>query len=329
KLGGLGGAGGPPATAFHAGVLATIAAETGWDPRAVEVMVGTSSGAIAASSLRAGFSPSDLLARAVGGSVSAEGQALLDRVTTPYTATSSGPTGRKPTNPLLVARSLLGGIRPGLAYAGALPRGTIDGSATRLRVDEMSNGGEWPALPTWLCAVRLRDGKRIALGRDDVAVESIGLAVQASSAVPGQFVPVNIAGDDYVDGAVHSTTNVDLLTGLGLDGVVVSSPKSIAPSDANWKVYPTRTYFRRTLQSEIDKVTKVGTPVLTVEPEGLLLELLESDTIDMAAVAEAASVTTIAALARSKKVAKRLASQGDDHDEDNAVNESAAIDDSE
>lgn len=325
------GAGGDRATAFHAGVLSTVAAATGWDPRTAEVLVGTSAGSIAAASLRSGFGASDLFARATGGSVSPAGQTLLDRVTTPYVAPSVGGASRKPSNPLLIARSVLGGFRPGLVYAGGSPRGTIDGSATKLRVDEMSGGGDWPTLPTWFCAVRLRDGKRIALGRDDVQVETVGLAVQASSAVPGQFVPVSIAGDDYVDGAVHSTTNVDLLAGLGLDGVIVSSPKSIAPSAANWKEHPTRTYFRRALQAEIDKVTTSGTPVLAVEPEAPLLELLESDTLDMAAVAEAAGVATTAALARSKKVAKRLASRtdDDDKDEDNAASGPAGGDESE
>lgn len=238
--------------------------------------------------------------------MSAEGQAIADRVVTTYKANGAGPTTKMPGKPLLAARSILGGFRPGLAFAGAVPRGTVDGSSLASRINEMHDGVPWPAIPTWLVGVRQSDGKRIVFGRDDVKVPSIGKAVQASTAVPGTFVPVTIAGHEYVDGAVHSTTNADLLAGLGLDGVIISSAKSIAPNSADWKGEPTRTYFRRALQSEIELIQKSGTPVLVVEPDTELVSLLEAPELDTAAVAAAAAQATMEAIGRSKKVAARL-----------------------
>ncbi len=303
------GAGGDKASAFHAGVLTTIVAETGWDPRTAEVLVGTSAGATASAQLRAGFSADDLAARTMGEPLSPAGQAIADRVVTPYQGGSTAEPSKLPGKPLLVARSVLGGFKPGLAFAGAMPRGTVSGASLEARINEMFDDPAWPKAATWLVTVRLSDGKRMVLGRDDVQVATIGRGVRASTAVPGTFEPVSIDGREYVDGAVHSTTNADLLIGLGLDGVVVSSPKSIAPSAANWKEYPTRTFFRRTLQSEVDKVQKSGAPVLVIEPDVAAIDLMESDTLDMAAVASAASELTRAALNRSKKVAKRLAEE--------------------
>ena len=48
------GAGGVIGHAFHAGVLAALADDTGWDPRRADVIVGTSAGSIAGALLRAG-----------------------------------------------------------------------------------------------------------------------------------------------------------------------------------------------------------------------------------------------------------------------------------
>lgn len=304
------GAGGDKASAFHAGVLATLTRETGWDPRTAEVIVGTSAGATAAAQLRAGLSAEDLFARTVGETLSPEGQAIADRVVTAYDGSSSATPSKLPGKPQLVARSLLGGFRPGVAFAGAMPRGTVSGASLESRIDEMYDDNlEWPKLPTWLVAVRLKDGKRLVLGRDDVRVASIGQGVRASTAVPGTFEPVTIDGTEYVDGAVHSTTNADLLAGLGLDGVIVSSPKSIAVGDANWKEYTSRTFFRRAMQAEVEKVQKSGIPVLVVEPDVATIDLLENEPLDTGGIAAAAAALTLDALARSKKVSKRLTEQ--------------------
>src|SRR6185436_7750278 len=110
------------------------------------------------------------------------------------------------------------------ALAGLLPEGSIPTDAIGARVRGLYGGTRWPERPLWICAVRLRDGHRVVFGRDPVDVPDIGVAVEASSAIPGFFRPVRIGEERYIDGGVHSPTNAELLAGLSLDGVVVVSP---------------------------------------------------------------------------------------------------------
>ena len=77
-------------------------------------------------------------------------------------------------------------------------------------VTALYDGAVWPERPLWVCAVDLDSGERIVFGRDGVDAP-IGVAVQASSSIPGFFRPVEHGGQRYVDGGVHSPTNADLL----------------------------------------------------------------------------------------------------------------------
>ena len=88
----------------------------------------------------------------------------------------------------------------------------------------------WPEQPFWVAAVRLSDGERVVFGRDDLRATAAE-AVRASCAVPVLFEPVTLDGRQYVDGGVHSYTNVDLMGPPAFDLVVVSSPMSGA---AGW-----------------------------------------------------------------------------------------------
>ena len=80
----------------------------------------------------------------------------------------------------------------------------------------------------WINAVRLETGRRVTFGRDLRVTTDVATAVAASCAIPGFFAPVAVDGVRYVDGGVHSPTNADLVAGLELDLVVVSSPMSMA-----------------------------------------------------------------------------------------------------
>jgi NTE family protein len=92
-------------------------------------------------------------------------------------------------------------------------------------------------------------------------------AVAASCAIPGFFEPVTIDGVRYVDGGTHSPTNADLVTGLGLDLVVVSSPMSIAGAQLRLAPdQPMRRVARLTLGQEVARVRRAGTPVLVFQP---------------------------------------------------------------
>ena len=51
---------------------------------------------------------------------------------------------------------------------------------------------------------------RVVFGRDPKPEPDVGTAVEASSAIPGVFAPVEIDGQRYVDGGAHSPTNADV-----------------------------------------------------------------------------------------------------------------------
>ena len=225
--------GGAAAEAWHAGVVRALHAATGWDARRAELILGTSAGAITGLCLRAGVPPADLYAHRCGETVSDEGQAIIDRVVTPY---SEGRSERDwseqgPQSPTLAARALWPPwqARPLHAAVGLLPRGTRTTEALQQRMAEL-HPEPWPEQSFWVTAVRLSDGERVVFGRDDLRATA-AQAVRASCAVPVLFEPVTVDGRRYVDGGVNSYTNADLMGPPAFDLVVVSSPMSGA---AGW-----------------------------------------------------------------------------------------------
>ncbi len=225
--------GGAAAEAWHAGVVGALQAMTGWDARRADLILGTSAGAISGLCLRAGIPPADLYAHRRGEPVSEEGQAIIDRVVTPYREGRSERdwSEQGPQSPTLAARALWPPwqARPLHAAVGLLPRGIRTTEALQQRMAEL-HPEPWPAQPFWVTAVRLSDGERVVFGRDDLRATAAE-AVRASCAVPVMFEPVSVDGRRYVDGGVHSYTNADLMGPPAFDLVVVSSPMSGA---AGW-----------------------------------------------------------------------------------------------
>jgi len=266
------GAGGAVGHAYHTGTLAALAEATGWDPRAAAIVVGTSAGSVVGALLRAGLAPADLYARSTGGPLSPEAMRLLG----PSAAPSPPP---RPTRPPTLrrlqpsSRALLRLVRepwsvtPSSLAAAVLPAGDVPGDAMGARIRSLYDR-PWPEDPFWACVVRQGDGARVVLGRDPAPVTDVGTAVQASSAIPSWFKPVEIDGERYVDGGAWSPTNADLLAGQGLDLVVVVSPMSSSRSatarlsaDA-----PVRAVYRARLAREVAGVRRRGTPVVTFQP---------------------------------------------------------------
>ena len=221
-------AGGAAAEAWHAGVVGALHQVTGWDARGAELILGTSAGAITGLCLRAGIPPADLYAHRRGEAVSDEGQAIIDRVVTPYSEGRSERdwTEQGPQSPTLVAKALWPPwqARPLHAAVGLLPRGTRTTEALQQRMAEL-HPEPWPAARFWVPAVRLADGERVVFGRDDLQATAAE-AVRASCAVPVLFEPVTVDGRRYIDGGLHSYTNADLMGPPAFDLVVVSSPMS-------------------------------------------------------------------------------------------------------
>jgi NTE family protein len=273
------GAGGVVGQAYHAGVLAALEAELGWDARTATVMVGSSAGAVTGTSLRMGIAGSDLAALAAGTPLSAEGARLMAQILPDTSDLPPLPSGSwlrpwRPPSAALLARIMRRpwAFRPGVAAMTMLPTGRVD---LRQRGEPLERivGDRWPE-GLWICAVRRTDGHRVVFGRPGSPPTDLASAVLASCAIPSYFAPITIGGVEYFDGGVHSPTNADALRSELLDVVIVVSPMSSThpPGDApdgllRWGAHRRLNRESRTLQHR-------GMSVIRFEPGSGTLDVM-------------------------------------------------------
>jgi NTE family protein len=306
-------AGGTVGQAYHAGVLAALEHDFGWDPRKADVIVGTSAGSVTGTLLRIGVPAHDLAAWAV--------QAPLSVESAPFGFLE----GDRPRFPPLTVRhwvrpwrlpspQLLGRVarrpwafRPSVAAMTLMPTGRVDivEHADRLA---QADPGSWPA-GLYVCAARRSDGRRVVFGRDGSPTASVPEAVAASCAIPGYFSPVRIGGIEYFDGGVHSPSNADVLCDERLDLVIVVSPMSAARGLARTGDAMLRLAAHRRLERELRRVRRNGTSVVRFEPgrrtlAAMGLNMMADDRSDR--VVQAAFIES-GAYAGTSRVTSRLA----------------------
>ena len=265
KVGIVLGAGGVTGDAFHRGVLRALD-ECGYDARSADVIVGTSAGSMVGAFLRKPDRPMQTTT-----SDTVHGQKL----------------GRIPDiSPLVATLRRPWRARAGVIATSLLPTGR---ASTEFLAADIRRyfGREWPAQPLYVCAVRRRDGRRVVFGRDGAPPTDVARAVAASCAIPGYFHPVEIDGEVYVDGGVHSPTNADVLRGHDLDVVLVSSPMSVAVRSAR----PTldlgvRLLARRYLQREVAALRRRDVHVECFEPGGSVLSVMGLNALSGARIDE-------------------------------------------
>jgi NTE family protein len=242
-----------------------------------------------------------------------EGAELIGRLgpsgdwTTPV-----GPrTWPKPPHPRLLARAVTRPlkIRPEAVLGVTFPAGRIptESWAGSLRA---ITGPTWPVEPLWICTVRTDDARRVVFGRARAPETDLATAVGASAAIPGYFRPVEIDGRQYVDGAVHSPTNADVLRDEDLDLVLVSSPMSTSRNAPLLNLgQPARRHFRHRLRQEVRRLARRGIPVVVFQPSAddqAAMGLKAMDSERNAAVVHAARETTLRRLEHGRH-ADRLA----------------------
>lgn len=305
------GAGGSVGGAFHAGVLAAIEEATGWKPASAEVIAGTSAGSIVAAWLRAGLSATDLANLSVRKPLSAAGAALVDRSGPRARLATPGPqhadVRRGPASASLLLNPW--GVRLGALAAALLPAGTVSTEAVAAGVRALYGTG-WPKRPTWICALRLDDGKLVAFGRRGAPQAAMAEAVAASCAIPAYFMPVVIGGRRFVDGGSHSVTNADLLADAGLELVIVSCPMGATRDAVAMGIdLPLRAAVRARLAREVGKLRQAGTAVLTFQPDRQVRAAMGNNPMDPrrgAAVTRAARESTLLRL-KEDDVRERIA----------------------
>ena len=262
------GGGGVTGGAWLTGALSAIDYETGWWPGDATAIVGTSAGAVLSAVVAFG-DRRHLASRS--GRLDEQSPLLELAVNSTYRSSLRLGWGR-PAAP----RLLMSAVRERQRWPAALkalvalaPAGTRSMAPIRRAMAKLVSKGWVPHPACWITACDLGSGRRVVFGRDRVA--DLPEAVAASCAVPGYFEPVSIAGRRFVDGGVHSPTNLDLLGGLRLDLVVCLCPiprltpqrHALAPF-----VHAARQAALGQVQREADALRRLGTEVVLLTPEG-------------------------------------------------------------
>lgn len=211
------GCGGTLGAAWTVAALVAVRDALGWDPRDADVLVGTSAGAELVTMLGGGIGVDEILAMQLG------------EPTHPVLSGHlAGAPGRFPPLP----RPRLGSpglLRRGLpavtGLSGLLPEGGGDASWLDRLATGVAGAGGWVRHPeTWLVAMDYATGQRVAFGAQGAPNATLSEALRASWAIPGWMPPVEIDGRRFVDGGAASTASADLLSGRGLDEVIVLAP---------------------------------------------------------------------------------------------------------
>lgn len=297
------GSGGTAGGAFHAGVLKALHDVWGIDARDVDVIVGTSAGALTGALVAAGLSGDDVFRREMGKPLSAKGTQLLAeaRKMIGERRTPKSSIGL-PAAPGILTKVALRpwGVSPVSVMAALLPRGAVPTSAVEGLITGLF-GDRWPTSPRLLiCTVEMATGRRVIFHESSGV--SPGPAVAASCSVPGVFAPVTINGREYFDGGVHSSDNLDVLERHHPKLVIVSSPMSTAQllgRPGPWSVWRGMTR----VQTDLERFRLgTGARVEVVRPTADDLDAMGPNMLNptrRAAVAMQAYATTSELLRRS------------------------------
>jgi len=233
------GAGGILGSAWMAGALPAVQERVGRPLGGLDLVLGTSAGAVLGAALRCGMSVDELLDHQHGAAPAAvdRGACLPDMRTIERESGDGRPPLPLPWigSPRLFARAVArpGTINPVIAASALLPAGRgklgsliriVETLQARLGV---THDGWVPGAPLWVVAVDYDSGRRIVFGRPGGPPSTVGEAVLASCSIPGWFMPQVIDGHRYVDGGVASSTSLGLLARPGappLDEVYVLAP---------------------------------------------------------------------------------------------------------
>ena len=239
--------GGPLAVVYEIGALAAIEeAIEGLDLNDAEIYVGVSAGAIISAALANGYTPHQMCRLFIESDVKdAEGAMLFKPETLLRPALRE--FGRRARMlPGLLASGALHYARQRSSLASsferlteALPAGFLSGDAIGdfLKAAFAAEGrsNDFRKLPRNLriVATDLDTGKAVCFGEPGWDGTPISVAVQASSAVPGLFPPVEINGHHFVDGALRKTMHGSIALEHGVDLLLCVNP--IVPYNARFK----------------------------------------------------------------------------------------------
>ena len=283
------GGGGVLGAAWMVGALRALEDELGVDLRTFESLVGTSAGSVLASLLGAGVAVEDLVASELGHLVTTQPLAgfAFDHEDAAGGDRPARPRAGIGSHRLLVRNARhLRHLPPTAVLSAFLPegRGRLD-SVGALISHVVPQG--WVRRPGLrVVALDYDTGARVPFGAPGVPDVELPTAVMASCAIPGWYQPVRIGDHRFIDGGAWSSTNIDLLAGLGLDEVYVLAPQVSFDADRpsqlstrlerQWRARVTARALR-----EVDKVHRHGTEVTVLGPGADDLEAMGGNLMEV------------------------------------------------
>jgi predicted acylesterase/phospholipase RssA len=233
--------GGPLGGIYEVGALLALADSIrGLDLCELDVYVGVSSGGFVAAGLANGISPSQMYRLFIEeGSEAAMKPALFLR---PAVSELVRRAGLLPRLALHASSRYLraprrSGVMESLATLGrALPTGVFDAAAVDAFLRDLfaapGRTNDFRALrrPLYLVATALDTGASVVFGSAGFDHVPISRAIEASSALPGLFPPVEIDGVLYVDGALNKTLHASLALERDVSLLLCVNP--LVPFDA-------------------------------------------------------------------------------------------------
>lgn len=257
------GCGGTIGGAWAIAALHALAEQTGLDPGAADVLLGTSAGAELVTILGGGAGIDDLVDMQHG---QTNDPRLREHIAS--IPPSSPP---RPRLPLLNPRLLW--TRSGLAaVAGIAPTGRGDAGWLQ-RLAEGFEFGPWLPHPSArMVAYDVRAGERVVFGAPGSPIATVGEALRASWATPGWLPPVPVGDRIFIDGGMGSTASVDLITPEDADLIYVIAPMASAPgvripgTGGGVEYRLIRRPMSTVLHAEIATVRARGTTVVPILP---------------------------------------------------------------
>ncbi len=234
--------GGPLGGIYEVGALLALADSLdGFDANELDAYVGVSSGGFVAAALANGISPAQMYRLFIEDGVDA---ALKPEI---FLRPAFGEFGRRlAALPRLAARAAVqyardpfhrGAMESFATLARAVPTGVFDNRAVDAFLSRLfaapGRTNDFRALDRklFLVATNLDTGASVtfgAPGHDDVPISR---AIEASSALPGMFPPVEIGGQHYVDGALNKTLHASVALDEGITLLFCINP--LVPFDAS------------------------------------------------------------------------------------------------
>ncbi|WP_411284161.1 patatin-like phospholipase family protein [Lapillicoccus sp.] len=222
------GGGGVLGAAWTIGALSALEDRLGVEVSSFDELIGTSAGSVLCTLLAAGVTVSDLRTHQLEGHVDT---GALAGFAWDYDEATGGDRPPAPKagfgSPLLLRKGIreLRQLPPTAVLAALMPegRGRLDSVGAMIRHVVPSG---WVARHgLTVVAFDYDAGARVPFGREGAPRTDVADAVMASCAIPGWYSPVRIEGRRYIDGGTWSSTNLDLMVGLGLDEVYVLAPQ--------------------------------------------------------------------------------------------------------